>query len=419
MNVMVLKVNAGKAVVIADNGEFMTIPAKVGMKEGAAFEYTLQKKTWNRRAAAIAASFLLCVLGLGALGTFTVSSYIDININPGVRLAVNQWGKVISAEAINEDGGILINEIKSQFLQEPENSVKQVISRAWEDGVLKASGHILLTISDSSIQRAQRTETKLAVSASETVKEAGLSLDITLQKLDIESFRELRKEQEVLDDKSKSDIYSAGQWHSGEGGLFIEKAEYAGGGVIKVVFSGAVPFTGNEIITLEDLSGVQYPAKLKETNGKILLLQCNGLKENSVYKVTFVNIGAEGNTLTSFLFINVLETENDKQNSSQYTENPGDSGNTNETSYDDKDSVKDTPAESPDTDQDKDGSENGDSEVEDDKDENDNGGDEETIDDAHDADIDEDKDDGENEDRDENNDDGDEDNGGESAENDD
>lgn len=328
MNVLVLNISKGKAVVMADNGDFLTIPANNGMKEGAAFEYIPQKKTWTRYAVAAAASLLLCVLGFGALGTFTVSSYIDVNINPGVRLAVNQWGKVISAEAINEDGAVLLNEISSSFLQDPETSVKQIVGQAWKDGTLQASGHILLTISDNDMQRAQSTEMKLMVSALETVKEAGLSIDITLQKLDRQSFDAMREAQEAMDDKSKSGVYNPSRWYSEKGGLYIEEAEYAGNGVIEVEFSRAVSFTGDVIINVEDFSGIRYPVRVIESNGETLQLQCDGLKEHNIYKVTVGNAGTEGYTLTSFLYINNLAMENESQYDTDYTE-PGENGTEN------------------------------------------------------------------------------------------
>ncbi len=327
MNVLVMKVSAGEATVLADNGVFMTIPAKSGMKEGAEFEYGAPKKaegslgresmpknrTWKRYAIAIAASLLICVLGLGTFITFTPAGYIDININPGVRLAVNQWGNVISAEAINEDGNALLGEVNGSLLGEPENSVSKIINQAWKDGTLRSTGHVLLTISDNDMQRAQDTEMKLMASALETVRGAGLSVDITLQKLDGESFNALRKEQYAMDDKDKSGVYDFSLRYTKKGGLYIVEAKYAGNGVIEVEFSKEVLFTGKETITVKDINGAQYPADIKETDGEKLLLQCGGLKKDNIYKITVGNAGAEGKSLSAYLYINVLGTGNENQ----------------------------------------------------------------------------------------------------------
>lgn len=57
------------------------------------------------RGYALAALVLFCLIGLG--GHFTYSrpvSYISIDMNPSIELGINCFGRVVSAEAYNDDG---------------------------------------------------------------------------------------------------------------------------------------------------------------------------------------------------------------------------------------------------------------------------------------------------------------------------
>lgn len=54
---------------------------------------------------ALAALVLFCLIGMG--GHFTYSrpvSYISIDVNPSIELGINCFGRVVSAEAYNDDG---------------------------------------------------------------------------------------------------------------------------------------------------------------------------------------------------------------------------------------------------------------------------------------------------------------------------
>ena len=80
------------------------------------------------------------VLSLGggayAYAKTTPAAYVSVNINPSVELGVNSFGKVISAQAYNEDGQKVL-EGTNLVNFDVEKAVSTVISNAISDGYIK------------------------------------------------------------------------------------------------------------------------------------------------------------------------------------------------------------------------------------------------------------------------------------------
>jgi hypothetical protein len=89
---------------------FAEIKAENSLKENTLS--FLQKKTEKRRnllvmrlAAGFACALLLFLGGVFSYQSyFTVTAYVDIDVNPSMELALNRYGRVISVSAYNDDG---------------------------------------------------------------------------------------------------------------------------------------------------------------------------------------------------------------------------------------------------------------------------------------------------------------------------
>lgn len=63
-----------------------------------------------RRWFAAAACLVLVLAALGAYGVYRIpSAYVDIDVNPAIELTVNPFGAVIAAEALNDDGLLVLD----------------------------------------------------------------------------------------------------------------------------------------------------------------------------------------------------------------------------------------------------------------------------------------------------------------------
>lgn len=72
----------------------------------------LAAHTWQRSFAAVCA-MLIIVLGIGGLYTVrTPVSYVSIDVNPSIELALNRYERVVSAKAYNEDGTVVLSGLK-------------------------------------------------------------------------------------------------------------------------------------------------------------------------------------------------------------------------------------------------------------------------------------------------------------------
>lgn len=115
-------------------------------------EQQRHRRAWPRRApqyvmAAICLLLLLCVGGY--IGYNKPVSYISMDVNPSIELAINRYGKVISAEAYNRDGQNIL-----QHLSLKNRPYVQAIRTLLEDeisgGFLTEDATLVFTIiSDS------------------------------------------------------------------------------------------------------------------------------------------------------------------------------------------------------------------------------------------------------------------------------
>ena len=62
--------------------------------------------------AALAAAVLFCMIGIGGYSVYRKPvSYISIDVNPSIELGLNCFGRVVSTEAYNDDGGGMIEQV--------------------------------------------------------------------------------------------------------------------------------------------------------------------------------------------------------------------------------------------------------------------------------------------------------------------
>ena len=78
---------------------------------------------------ALAAVCLFLLLGVGSYSIYREpTSYISIDVNPSIELGINRFGKVVSAEAYNEDGQSILQHVSLKNI-----SYMQAIDRLLAD----------------------------------------------------------------------------------------------------------------------------------------------------------------------------------------------------------------------------------------------------------------------------------------------
>lgn len=79
---------------------------------GAVASAPLRRRPRARFVTALAACLLLVLAAFGIYGVYqTPSAYVDIDVNPAIELAVNPFGVVIGADALNDDGRTVLDAV--------------------------------------------------------------------------------------------------------------------------------------------------------------------------------------------------------------------------------------------------------------------------------------------------------------------
>lgn len=121
--------------------------------------YVPQNQSAKRfRVAAVAVAAAL-VLTVGGYAFYSMPiRYLCLDINPSVELGVNAFGRVVSAEAYNEDGGQLLAGCHLTF-QQVEDAVGTLVEQAAAQGYLAADGTTVIAVT----AQANREQTALAL----------------------------------------------------------------------------------------------------------------------------------------------------------------------------------------------------------------------------------------------------------------
>lgn len=107
--------------------------------------YSKPRKLSFARVAALTAA-LLTVLAFAASGLyFTPSAYIDLDVNPSLSMAVNRFGRIISADSLNKESANLL--LETDLYNKPYDlGLQTVLNAAITGGYLEESSLISITL---------------------------------------------------------------------------------------------------------------------------------------------------------------------------------------------------------------------------------------------------------------------------------
>ena len=155
MNYIVMECHPGYAVLLDEDGRFIkaanfhyevgdTVTDPVPMRETRP-RHRRRSSPWAY-ATGVMAACLTLVLGLLLYQTYTTPvSSIVLRINPEVRMGLNEQGKVVSLDALNDDARTLLNGYSSRG-KDSLTVTDELIDRAIELGFLSDGGKVSLSI---------------------------------------------------------------------------------------------------------------------------------------------------------------------------------------------------------------------------------------------------------------------------------
>lgn len=143
--VIVMEIGNRRAVVLHPDGSFHQLPLRPGLKVGDIISFPRATGRGTRWAALVVAALVVALLYTSAvvLPARQAFAYVSLDGIPGVELAVNGRGDVISGNAISPQGELLLAglEVGKQSLTV---SVQQLFSHAKEQGLLEGDQSVVL-----------------------------------------------------------------------------------------------------------------------------------------------------------------------------------------------------------------------------------------------------------------------------------
>jgi hypothetical protein len=178
MKAVVVEIRDKFAAVLSDDGRIVKITNK-NYEIGQVIEMKTQTIPKTRKLAVWAASFIAVVTlcGASAWAYFTPYSYVSLDVNPSVEYSLNRFDIVLDAEAVNDDGEEILNEIKVENLknQPIKQAISETIEQISENGYFDddTEGGIVIATSCNNNEKAEELAEELQLKAEEQIQENG------------------------------------------------------------------------------------------------------------------------------------------------------------------------------------------------------------------------------------------------------
>lgn len=134
-------------------------------------------------ATAAVLAFMVCG-GLGLHGwnsAHAVASVVSLDVNPSIQLEVNAREKILSAEALNEEGRVVLDDMDLTDAH-LNVAVNAIVGSLLRNGYLDSlSSTILISVEDRDVQRAARLETALSAEVDAALQHASAGAAILTQ----------------------------------------------------------------------------------------------------------------------------------------------------------------------------------------------------------------------------------------------
>lgn len=118
---IVFEIENGNAVVMKNNGEFISVIAHPHWRQGDVV--AIKAKTINLQRISIIAACFFVLISTSVIGMkvyFNESALISLDVNPSIELSINKFDRVIDVRALNDDGDNILDQtnVKNKLLDD-------------------------------------------------------------------------------------------------------------------------------------------------------------------------------------------------------------------------------------------------------------------------------------------------------------
>lgn len=293
MKAVVVERIEDKVILLKEDGSFEERSARLSgrtLEVGEEIRLKEQKKLTRFASMVTAAAAALVMLVMGGTWFLRPTGYVDVRINPGVRIAVDRFGNAKGVEAINEDG---VQFLARHPLEKgsAEETFQNVLLAAVEDGYLTDGlNSVKVIVTDEDNGRKNTLQNALMTAAEATLGES--TAPVTVMTLDAKDYDRLKEEAETAQtaEADPYETYRSGQWRENAREVSLCDVEWDDGG-LEIEFSRDVN-AQNAAVKVVDQSGAAFSADILEREEDELLLDLSDVEAQGV-----VTLSVSGLTL--------------------------------------------------------------------------------------------------------------------------
>lgn len=323
--ILVMEIEGGRAVLLAEDGGFYTVDAQPGWEVGmeldaSCLELTLpgREETVKTEQTAVqgrvvalqrvkkwviaAAACIVLLFGVqqGYRLLTTADASVEIAINPVVRIELNRLGRVIGLVGVNEDGKDLVQKVASSSA-DAEQALRLILNQAIADGYFSEEGkEVLIAVAGATAQRTQQLEKDMTDTANQVFTEQGIDSNISVRRQSFDTAQQMRAyiDSLVAQGMSLEDAYE--QAGLGEDFLDLMGVRVHGDGAIELRFTQDFSLTGRETVAITPAGGESITAQLVEVKDDRFSVTAPGLAAGAVCTVTVSGMRDEQGAERSF-----------------------------------------------------------------------------------------------------------------------
>lgn len=315
MKILIVEINDDISTVLNDEGEFMDVPTQDGWQCGMELDYepgnaeklnteekssVKVKKFSFKRIVAIAAAVVACLGIAVGIQLFysninTVTTYVEVSINPAIRISVNKNRKIIGIDGINNDGMELVSKLNSTNRLNEE--LAQIINQAVDDGYFAGGNkQVSIIVADDDTVQAEQIEKELLEITANVLTERDIDPVVRTRRTTLEEANHMR---ETVDagvnlGMSLAEVYELSQWNGSSDTLGVREIEYKGDSIAEIEFSSDLLYTGKEKITVMDSEGNELSCKVQSQSDDEWNVEIDSIEEGEIYYVKIEAFNFDG-----------------------------------------------------------------------------------------------------------------------------
>lgn len=180
MKAVIVEIRKNNAAALTDDGCVIKIENNnyaIGEVIYLEKKHNFKKSKFTLLASCAAAVVIL--FGITAWAYFTPYTYVSLDVNPSIEYVVNRFDRVLSAEAVNNDGIDIVEDINLTNMSIDE-AVKSTVDAIEEKGYFEGQdpGGIVISTSNEDEKQAQQLAEKLQEAAKQETEEGTISVEV-------------------------------------------------------------------------------------------------------------------------------------------------------------------------------------------------------------------------------------------------